>query len=228
MFEIRVNGEVVKEIDIDPRLVIGAHVYTPTGEVAAAGFSLTQNFLNITLDYQVANSLEVMEDDARLAKAQAVQDGTVTEVLSTNENARREEALKALALDQAERSANSTEDLSVQFGLERDAVIADSSIYPPGVTSPAEAAQSVVDARQDAENTKQDKEIEELQVEVGEFHPVNPDAPVPGDVSVSSETTVPPTPSDVPVEEVQEAQTGATVPEANLPETQVPASDLAQ
>lgn len=165
-FEIRVNGQAVHTVDIDPRLVIGAHIYTPTGEVAATGFSLDQNFINVQLDYQQANTLEVMEDDARLAKAAAVQNGDVVENLYPNENARREEALKALAVEHADQSANSTEDLSAQFGQERQKVIEDSSIMPPGVELPGlhpsavggtKADFVVVDEVSDFETSQQDR-----------------------------------------------------------------------
>lgn len=119
-FDIKINDEVIHSVDIDPRLVTGVKIFTPTGEVAAAGFSMQQNSINIQLDYQVPDSLEVMEDDARLAKAAAAEENP--EPLYHNVNAQRIEELNDLAKEQADRSNESSEDLAVQNSEERRAI----------------------------------------------------------------------------------------------------------
>ena len=69
-FDIKVDGETVHTVDIDPRLVTGARLHSAAGEagVAAAPFSGTENdWVNLTLDIQQPTALPVVEDDARLS-----------------------------------------------------------------------------------------------------------------------------------------------------------------
>jgi hypothetical protein len=69
-FDIKVDGETVHTVDIDPRLVTGARLHSAAGEagVAAAPFSGVGNdWINLTLDIQQPTALPVVEDDARLA-----------------------------------------------------------------------------------------------------------------------------------------------------------------
>jgi hypothetical protein len=83
------------------------------------------------MNYQSADVLPIIEDNARLERAE-----NNAEPLFMNENARREEALKSLAADQAERAKDSDEDLSADFAVEREKVLTDTSVYPPEVDAP--------------------------------------------------------------------------------------------
>ena len=69
-FDIKVDGETVHTVDIDPRLVTGVRLHGASGEagVSAAPFSGVGNdWVNLTLDVQQPTALPVVEDDARLA-----------------------------------------------------------------------------------------------------------------------------------------------------------------
>ena len=69
-FDIKVDGETVHTVDIDPRLVTGFRLHGASGEagVSAAPFSGVGNdWVNLTLDVQQPTALPVVEDDARLA-----------------------------------------------------------------------------------------------------------------------------------------------------------------
>jgi hypothetical protein len=69
-FEIRVDGETVHEIDIDPRLVTGVSLMSAQGEAGVAGSPLSgegNNWVNLTLKVQQPTALPVVEDNARLA-----------------------------------------------------------------------------------------------------------------------------------------------------------------
>jgi hypothetical protein len=82
-FNIQVNGDVVHEIDIDPRLVVSVSLRTAQGEAGVAGSPFSgegNDYVNLAIITQQPTALPVMEDDARL-KAQ--EEGP-EEVLSYN------------------------------------------------------------------------------------------------------------------------------------------------
>lgn len=115
-FGIKVNGETVHEVDIDPRLVTGARLHTSAGEagVGATPFSgVGSNWINVTLDVQQPTVLPVLEDDARLAFEESAAD---KEIQAYNEVAQRTEAIAEVEQEYADKSAESDEDLSVEKG----------------------------------------------------------------------------------------------------------------
>lgn len=124
-FDICLNGEVIHTVDIDPRLVTGAHLFTAAGEAGTAGLPLNGDKINIELDYQLPSALPVQEDDARIAASQAAEENPVP--LTHNVNARRMEALTIVDAVFAEKASETDEDLSTEYALARQKVIEDPS-----------------------------------------------------------------------------------------------------
>lgn len=81
-FQIRVNGEVVKEID-DHRTVERVHVFTSNGEAAAPAIAFDQDSIDIQIDYRSRLDGELQASDARLEA------DLPEEVLQYNMNAHR-------------------------------------------------------------------------------------------------------------------------------------------
>lgn len=89
-FLIKVNGETVHEVDIDPRLVVSISLRSAQGEAGIAGSPFSgagHNWVNLALVVQQPSALPVVEDDMRLAS----QEEGVNEVLTYNEIAVRAE-----------------------------------------------------------------------------------------------------------------------------------------
>lgn len=66
-FEIRVEGEVVHTVDIDPSLVERIHIEGPTGAVTTIGSAFNANHLNLKFEYRSYNNLEVLDEERRAA-----------------------------------------------------------------------------------------------------------------------------------------------------------------
>lgn len=110
-FEIRVDGVPVHEVDVDPRLVTRVHLHSVAGEAGVAGSpfnGLGSDWVNLTVDVQQPTALPVVEDDARQA-------AEVNEVMTVNENNRRTAAIEEVNAEYAEKSAESGEDLSIEY-----------------------------------------------------------------------------------------------------------------
>ena len=90
-FDIKVDGETVHTVDIDPRLVTQVSLRTAAGEAGIAGTPFSgegNDYVNLALIVQQPTALPVVEDDARLA---AQEDGPPAEVLTYNPVAQRSE-----------------------------------------------------------------------------------------------------------------------------------------
>jgi hypothetical protein len=127
-FTINLNGRPVHEVDIDPRLVTRVHLLTAAGEAGWASSPFAgpgNNSINIVVDHQLPDTLPMREDNDRLARSQAVESGEVKEILNYNENARREEAVKAIQYAYAEKATS--EDVSVERGQAVQDAMTDSS-----------------------------------------------------------------------------------------------------
>lgn len=114
-FNIKVDGQTVHEVDVDPRLVTGVRLHSAAGESGVAGTPFSgegNDWVNLTLDLQQPTALPVVEDDARLA----AQEEGPQEVLTYNENAQREAALEAVNEEYAAKAAESGEDVSAEKG----------------------------------------------------------------------------------------------------------------
>ena len=101
-FEIKVNGETVHEIDVDPRQVTGVRLYSAQGEAGVAGSPFNgvgSDWINIGVDIQQPDVLPILEDNARNTE------DAPEEYLTTNENAiRAEEALNPSEEESTEES----------------------------------------------------------------------------------------------------------------------------
>jgi hypothetical protein len=89
-FNIKVNGENVHEMDVDPRLVTQVKLRSAQGEAGVAGSPFSgegNDWVELVVVLQQPTALPVVEDDARLA---AQEDGP-EEVLTYNEIAQRAE-----------------------------------------------------------------------------------------------------------------------------------------
>jgi hypothetical protein len=94
-FTISLNGEVIHEIDIDPRLVSFVHLMTAAGEAGVAGTPTTglgSDNISLVIDYVSENSLPVKEAlEAEAAEAARLEEGK-EEQLNYNVNNERFEA----------------------------------------------------------------------------------------------------------------------------------------
>ena len=89
-FKIKVNGEVVHEADVDPRLVTQVKLRSAQGEAGVAGSPFTgagNDWVELVLVIQQPTALPVVEDDLRLKAQEEGPD----EVLTYNEIAQRAE-----------------------------------------------------------------------------------------------------------------------------------------
>jgi hypothetical protein len=83
-FNIKVNGETVHEVDVDPRLVTQVKLRSAQGEAGVAGSPFSgegSDWVDLVVVVQQPTALPVVDDDARL-KAQ--EEGP-EEVLTFNE-----------------------------------------------------------------------------------------------------------------------------------------------
>lgn len=94
-FTISLNGEVIHELDIDPRLVSYVHLMTASGEAGVAGTptsGLGSDNIALVIDYVSENSLPVKEAVAAEAVEAARLESGTQEVLNYNVNNERFEA----------------------------------------------------------------------------------------------------------------------------------------
>jgi len=108
-FNIKVNGENVHEMDVDPRLVTQVKLRSAQGEAGVAGSPFSgegNDWVELVVVTQQPTALPVVEDDARLA----AQEEGPEEVLTFNEVAVRAEEEAELTAEGAAADKEEKED----------------------------------------------------------------------------------------------------------------------
>jgi len=128
-FSVILNGEKIHEVDVDPRLVTGVRLMTAAGEAGVGGSPLNglgSDSISLILDIQQPTTLPMIEDDARLAAEE-----NMNEVTTYNVNAQREAAIAEVDAEYAKKSADDpSKDYTEEYQAAREAAATGAETTP--------------------------------------------------------------------------------------------------